>query len=69
MGNNLVKFMFNKENEIVEENTLLTDILTKKKYKSVVIWANDVKLSTNEKRSYIIKENDVIKAIRILSGG
>jgi sulfur carrier protein ThiS len=69
MKNKLIGYIFNKENEVVEENTLLTEILALKKYKSVVVWVNGVKLTTNKKHSYIIKESDEIKVMRILGGG
>ena len=69
MKNNLVNFMFNNENKVVKENTLLTEILAIKKYKSVVVWVNGVKLTTEKKNSYTVRENDVIKVIHILGGG
>lgn len=69
MKNNLVRFIFNKEIEVVQENTLLTEIINRKKYKSVVVWVNGDKLTNNEKNNYIIKENDEIKVMRILGGG
>lgn len=69
MKNNLVRFIFNKEIEVVQENTLLTEIIDRKKYKSVVVWVNGDKLTNNKKNNYIIKENDEIKVMRILGGG
>lgn len=65
-----MKVIFNCKNINVFENRKLLELLKAQGYNlKVAIWINYRQLLTRDYESYVIKENDNIKVIRILGGG
>ena len=58
----------NKEREW-EENTPLTLLIEEKKIKRAAVWVNGGQLLNKEIPSYIPKEGDEIRILRMVGGG
>jgi sulfur carrier protein len=65
-----MKICINNNDAEIENGTTIEDIIkTTALNKWVSVWVNGSQLLESEYPTYIVKENDEIKIIRILAGG
>ncbi|AOY77858.1 sulfur carrier protein ThiS [Clostridium formicaceticum] len=60
----------NKDKVSIAENTTILELLHEKGYNDMIaIFINGKQLLQKEYENHVLKENDIIKVIRILGGG
>lgn len=64
-----IKVTINNKIEKLGDGITVAELLILKKMKRAAVWINGTQILASEYKSYIIKEEDNIRLLRIIAGG
>ena len=64
-----MKVLLNKKETELPSEMTVAQLITEKQLKRAAVWVNGVQLLASQYESWVIKEGDNIKILRVVAGG